>query len=146
MRAFSEEKHKNLDYHQQTKFQDSRMVQLEREVIELKAENVRLHDSDIAANREVESLRERNTILMNDQESMRKQMRAQEEAIIGAQQLKVQTDHMIVDYERLKQDLNFNHGKNSDLTQNLNANVVGRRKAEDELFRLAKEFEDLKNK
>lgn len=52
--------------------------------MELKAENVRLHDSDIAANREVESLRERNTILMNDQESMRKQMRAQEEAIIGA--------------------------------------------------------------
>jgi len=52
--------------------------------MELKAENVRLHDSDTAANRELESLRERNTILMNDQESMRKQMRAQEEAIIGA--------------------------------------------------------------
>ena len=52
---------------------------------------------------------------------------------------------MIVDYEKIKHDLNYNAGKNSDLTQQLNANVAGRRKAEDELFRLAKDYEDLKN-
>ncbi len=51
---------------------------------------------------------------------------------------------MIVDYEKIKHDLNYNLGKNSDLTTQLNGNVAGRRKAEDELFRLAKDFEDLK--
>ena len=83
----------------------------------IKAENVRLFDSEAIARRELETLHERNATLMHDQESMRKQMRAQEEAILGAQQLKVQTDHMIVDYEKIKHDLNYNVGKNSDLTQ-----------------------------
>lgn len=45
---------------------------LEREVTELRAVNVRLSDSDAAANREVAHLRERNEVLLNENDHMRK--------------------------------------------------------------------------
>ena len=64
---------------------------------------------------------------------------------MGAQHLKEHTDHMIVDYEKLKEDLNYQLGKNADLTHNLNVNANGRRKAEDDLLRLTKDFDEFKS-
>ena len=50
---------------------------LERELEQQKATNVRLHDAEVAANREVEGLRERNVALMRDSDQMRSQIRIQ---------------------------------------------------------------------
>ena len=73
---------------------------------------------------------------------MRKQIRAQEEAIIGAQHLKEQTDHMICDYEKMRGDYNHQMQVNNDMQMNLNVNQAGRRRAEDELFKTQKELEE----
>ena len=77
---------------------------------------------------------------------MRKQLRAQEDAIVGAQHLKEQTDRMMVDYEKMREELNFTVNKNQDLTQNLNINITGRRKAEDDLLRTVREFDEFKQR
>ena len=103
--------------------------------MELKANNVRLQDNEIAANKELEQLRDRNALLTSEAEAMRKQIRAQEEAIIGAQHLKEQTDHMICDYEKMRGDYNHQMQVNNDMQMNLNVNQAGRRRAEDELFK-----------
>ena len=71
-RAFSEEKHRNIDLADQQRCQQNRISDLEREVIDLRAVNVRLHDSEVAANRELELLRERNGLMLSEAESMRK--------------------------------------------------------------------------
>jgi len=106
-RAFSDERNRNMSLEDRSKVQDSRLSALEREVIELRAVNTRLHDSEVAASRELTHLKERNNTLFVENEQMRKQIRAQDDAIIGAQHLKEHTDRMIVDYEKLKGDLNF---------------------------------------
>ena len=59
------------------------MVQ-ERELIDLKAANVRMHDAEVVMSRELEQLRERNAALLNEADAMRRQLKAQEEAILGA--------------------------------------------------------------
>ena len=51
---------------------------------------------------------------------------------------------MIVDYERIKEELKYNVQRNGDLNANLTINVAGRRRAEDELLRMTKEFEEFK--
>lgn len=51
---------------------------------------------------------------------------------------------MINDYEQLKQDLSFNINQNADLKHNLDINVSGRRRAEDDLLRVTKDYETLK--
>ena len=71
-RAFSEEKTKNFSLADRTKFQESKLAQLEREVIDLRAVNVRLHDSEAATTREVEQLRDRNALLTSEGDHMRK--------------------------------------------------------------------------
>lgn len=53
---------------------------------------------------------------------------------------------MIVDYEKLKEDLGFHVQKNNDLSGQLGNNMAGRRKAEDEVLRLQREYDDFKNK
>ena len=57
---------------------------------------------------------------MSDNENMRRQLRAQEEAIMQAQSLKEQTDHMIQDYERTKGELTFQIQKNEEINRELN--------------------------
>ena len=71
-RAFSDERQRNMSLEDRTQVLDSRLVALEREINELRAVNVRLSDSDAAANREVTHLRERNEVLLNENEHMRK--------------------------------------------------------------------------
>ena len=51
---------------------------------------------------ELDQLRARHNNLTDEAERMRQQIRAQDEAIVGAQILKEQTDRMIVDYEKIK--------------------------------------------
>lgn len=53
---------------------------------------------------------------------------------------------MIVDYEKLKQDLNFKLSQNTDLNQNLSFNLAARRQAEDSLLQMTKDFDDFKNR
>ena len=50
----------------------------------------------------------------------------------------------MVDYEKMREELNFTVNKNQDLTQNLNINITGRRKAEDDLLRTVREFDEFK--
>lgn len=65
---------------------------------------------------------------------------------MGAHHLKEQTDRMMVDYEKIKDELTYTQTKNQDLQQNLSVNMAGRRKAEDDLLKTIKEFEDHKQK
>ena len=51
---------------------------------------------------------------------------------------------MISDYEKLQEDLGYHVQKNGDLSANLGINVQGRRRAEDELLRVSKDFEEFK--
>lgn len=53
---------------------------------------------------------------------------------------------MMADYEKIKEELNFTLNKNEDLQQNLNINVSGRRKAEDDLLRTVREFDEFKQR
>lgn len=145
-RAFSEEKHRNLNLVDRTRTQETRLEQLEREVGDLRAHNMRLRDSEGAATRELESMRERNSALLSEAEQMRRQIRAQEDAIVGAHHLKEQTDRMMIDYEKIKEELSFTQNKNQDLQQTLNVNMVGRRKAEDDLLKTIKDLDDFKQR
>ena len=61
-----------------------RIMHQERELIDLRATNVRLSDSEAQVNKELENFRERNITLMSENENMRRQMRAQEDAILQA--------------------------------------------------------------
>ena len=65
---------------------------------------------------------------------------------MGAHHLKEQTDRMMVDYEKIKEELTYTQTKNQDLQQNLSVNMAGRRKAEDDLLKTIKDFEDHKQK
>ena len=65
---------------------------------------MRLSDADIAAHKEITVLRDENTRFKCEAETTKKQLRAQDEAIQGAHELKIQVDEMIVSYERLKKD------------------------------------------
>jgi len=51
---------------------------------------------------------------------------------------------MIVDYERLQKDLGLHVQENGDLSANLGVNVDARRRAEDELLRITKDFDAFK--
>lgn len=50
---------------------------------------------------------------------------------------------MVNEFDKLKEDMTFQLQKNDDISNNLSVNMGQRRKAEDELFRLNKEYEDL---
>ena len=52
------------------KAQDLHISSLESQILDLKAENVRVHDMEIVANRELDQLRERNSQLLKEAESM----------------------------------------------------------------------------
>lgn len=58
--------------------------------------------------------------------------------------MREQTDRMMVDYEKMKEECNYTVAKNHDLQQNLNINVNGRRKAEDDLLQSIREFDEFK--
>ena len=58
--------------------------------------------------------------------------------------MREQTDRMIGDYEQLKVDLTYHAQKSSDLQSNLGINSENRRRAEDEVLRLNKEFDEFK--
>ena len=53
-------------------------------MIDLRAVNVRLADSEAQIQKELEVMRDRNVQLMSDNENMRRQLRAQEDAILQA--------------------------------------------------------------
>ena len=89
------------------KAQDMHIASLEAQIIDLKSDNVRVSDHEIVATRELEQLRDRNNQLLRDAESMRNQIRVQEEAIIGAQHLREKTDQMMSEYDKLKEDMTF---------------------------------------
>lgn len=63
---------------------------------------------------------------------------------MNAAQLRDQTDRMIADYEKLKADLTYTVERNQDLTGQLDTNVQARRRAEDDLLRIQKDFEEYK--
>ena len=105
--AFSSEKMKSMHLENKNDEAQFKIVQKEREIIDLRAANVRLSDSETHMAKELELVRNRNIQLMSESENMRRQLRAQEEAIMQAQSLKEQTDHMIQDYERTKGELTF---------------------------------------
>lgn len=63
---------------------------------------MRVNDAEIVANRELDQLKDRNNMLINEAESMRNQIRVQEDAIIGAQHLKERTDCMLTEFDQLK--------------------------------------------
>ena len=105
--AFSSEKMKSRHLENKNDEAQFKIVQKEREIIDLRAANVRLSDSETHMAKELELVRNRNIQLMSESENMRRQLRAQEEAIMQAQSLKEQTDHMIQDYERTKGELTF---------------------------------------
>ena len=83
-RAFSDEKLRNMELIDRQKGKDMHISQLENQIVELKSDNVRLNDAEIVACRELDSLKDRNKILLSEAESMRGQIRVQEDAIMGA--------------------------------------------------------------
>ena len=51
---------------------------------------------------------------------------------------------MLVDFDKCREELEFYKSKNEDLLSNLQINLNGRRRAEDDLLALNKEYEDFK--
>ena len=98
----------------------------------------------MAQSKELLSLRERNAQLVTEVENLRHQVRTQDEAILGAHELQGKTDRMLVDFDKCREELEFYKSKNEDLLSNLQINLNGRRRAEDDLLALNKEYEDFK--
>lgn len=83
-RAFSEEQERNLRLSDQHKCLDQRVLSMEHQIIDLKSELVKSQDNERVTRKEVEMLRERNDALQRENEHMRQQIRAQDDAIVGA--------------------------------------------------------------
>ena len=89
-------------------------------------------------------MKEEVTRLKCESETMRRQMRAQDEAIQGAHHLKKQVDEMILEYEQLKRDKVHHLQKIREQGAELEANVNGRQKAETELEKVRREYEQFR--
>ena len=97
----------------------------------LKVANMRLIESERIVMDEMAQVKDRNVVLMSENETMRGRISAQEDAIAIAQHLKEQTDRMIVDYEQVKSDLGYQGKRSEELQRDLSVNVAGRRQAEE---------------
>ena len=82
--------------------------------------------------RQIEELRAKNMELVQDNENQRRQIRAQDDAIVQAQALKEKTDIMLSDYEKIRQDLAYHMQKNEEILKELDHQKAERYKAEDE--------------
>ena len=51
---------------------------------------------------------------------------------------------MMAEFDKLKEDMAFQIQKNDDMNNNLSVNMGQRRRAEDDLFRITKEFDEFK--
>ena len=89
-------------------------------------------------------MREENSGLKSESETIRRQLKAQDEAIQGAHHLKEEVDEMINGYERLTKDQAHQVHKNREQAAELSANVNGRRVAEINLENVTKELDELR--
>ena len=133
-RALSEEAERNKGLVDQKRSQEERIMHYEKDISDLKTYNARLQSSETVLKHELELLQGRNATIQAENDQMQQKLRAQEDAIASAHLLQTQTDHMLKDYDNLKQEFNFVVQKNEDLQRNLNSNAVARRKAEDNLL------------
>jgi chromosome segregation ATPase len=114
---YSNEKGNRMRLQEELQDISFRMGQQEKEIHELRMANERLLEQERYSFRQIEDLKARNLSLETDVDNQIRQIRAQEDAIVQASNLKDKTDMMVRDYEKTRADLRHACDRNDDLTR-----------------------------